>query len=375
MLSDMKTIPIFRPGRHVSSGGAELEFTEADLEKSIAAYDPELHEAPIVVGHPKDNRPAYGWVSSISFAAGEVVAEAFLGAQPPAVKGLKDVAFTEDEEGVVEFADDAITLSLISRMIRGLRDTLLAKWGQDETEKALPGFLVEDLEAEARRAREEMPESFSESGTEPESTHPDEDISMTPEEIAALQEKAARAEELEAKVAEFDEHYTKLMADAKIAEFKSELSELVQQGLVLPAEVEELAQFMMTLSGEEAEEFAEGGKARSPLDVFRGMLKARPKAVEFAETASAADAPVEQSASDVAEKWVDLLGAFRVTYDFVIKTLSLDYELSDVISLTYQFPDEKGNTFYRFNLNDTRFRLTDIEEDYINNSVKLRVFG
>ncbi|MDL6388248.1 peptidase, partial [Escherichia coli] len=29
----------------------------------------------------------------------------FLGAQPPSVKGLKQVSFSEQEEGVVEFAD------------------------------------------------------------------------------------------------------------------------------------------------------------------------------------------------------------------------------------------------------------------------------
>ena len=69
----MRAVPIFRPGRHISAAGASLEFTEADLAATVAAYNPELHEAPIVVGHPKDNGPAYGWVTGLAVADGELV--------------------------------------------------------------------------------------------------------------------------------------------------------------------------------------------------------------------------------------------------------------------------------------------------------------
>jgi len=46
------SLDIFRSGRHTASSGASLAFTEADLAATAAAYDPALHEAPIVVGHP-----------------------------------------------------------------------------------------------------------------------------------------------------------------------------------------------------------------------------------------------------------------------------------------------------------------------------------
>ena len=61
------SLDIFRTGRHTASSGTSLAFTEADLAATAAAYDPALHEAPIVVGHPKDNAPAYGWVKSLGF--------------------------------------------------------------------------------------------------------------------------------------------------------------------------------------------------------------------------------------------------------------------------------------------------------------------
>lgn len=136
-------IEIFRPGRQIDDSGVEHIFTSADIAAMATAYDPALREAPLCVGHPESNLPAYGWVKGLSvnkderlvmdphqvesqFA--EMVATgrfkkrsaafytpqhpnnpkpgtwylrhvAFLGAQPPAVSGLKDPQFSESEAG------------------------------------------------------------------------------------------------------------------------------------------------------------------------------------------------------------------------------------------------------------------------------------
>ena len=143
----MTRFEIFKPGTHIAMSGAEISFTEADLIASAAAYNPELHEAPLVIGHPADNAPAWGWTKALSFADSRLLADAdqidvafaegvnsgkykkrsasfyppdhaanpvpgvyylrhigFLGAQPPAVKGLKDVNFAE-EDGLLVFAE------------------------------------------------------------------------------------------------------------------------------------------------------------------------------------------------------------------------------------------------------------------------------
>lgn len=143
----MTRFEIFKPGTHIAMSGAEISFTEADLIACAAAYDPQLHEAPLVIGHPADNAPAWGWTKALSFADGGLLADAdqvdlafaemvnggkykkrsasfyppghaanpvpgvyylrhigFLGAQPPAVKGLKDVNFAE-EDGLLVFAE------------------------------------------------------------------------------------------------------------------------------------------------------------------------------------------------------------------------------------------------------------------------------
>ncbi len=142
-MANSKPLQIFKPGRHTALSGAALEFSAADLAASAAAYDPALSEAPIVVGHPALDAPAYGWVKSLAFADGGLEAEpdqvdpafaemvaagrfkkisasfhppaaknnpapgvwylrhvGFLGAAAPAVKGLRSPEFAADDEAV-----------------------------------------------------------------------------------------------------------------------------------------------------------------------------------------------------------------------------------------------------------------------------------
>jgi len=140
----MKPIEVFTSGTHTAMNGSTSDFSEADVEAIASAYNPQKHEAPLVVGHPKDNAPAYGWVKSLFFNEGSLHAipqqvdpgfeemvkagrfkkrsaslyapdspnnptpgqfylrhVGFLGAQPPAIKGLKDIDFGSAEEGVI----------------------------------------------------------------------------------------------------------------------------------------------------------------------------------------------------------------------------------------------------------------------------------
>lgn len=140
---------IFRAGRHRTIGGQTIEFSEADLAAVAAAYDTAVHEAPLVIGHPKTDDPAMGWVSGLkcvglrleadfrqmdpAFAeaveAGRYkhVSAAFyapdsprnpkpggyylrhvgvLGAVPPAVKGLGPLTFAEDDTVFLAFGEE-----------------------------------------------------------------------------------------------------------------------------------------------------------------------------------------------------------------------------------------------------------------------------
>ncbi|MFB2554028.1 hypothetical protein [Ensifer soli] len=137
----MKSIHLTRAGRHTSNQGAAVTFSDTDLRAIAAAYDPRTHEAPIVVGHPKTDAPAYGWVKKLEARPdglyalprqgnpefSEIVRSGaykkvspafyppssksnpkpgryylrhvgFLGAEPPAVKGLNAIQFSEAED-------------------------------------------------------------------------------------------------------------------------------------------------------------------------------------------------------------------------------------------------------------------------------------
>lgn len=137
-----KWFEIFKSGTHVDSAGKEHTYSDADLDTIAANYNPQHNEAPLVIGHPKTNEPAYGWVGEVKRFGSSLFAKAksivpefeqsikdglfkkrsialnkdmslrhvgFLGAVPPAVAGMKDLDFSADAETqtfeISEFAD------------------------------------------------------------------------------------------------------------------------------------------------------------------------------------------------------------------------------------------------------------------------------
>lgn len=126
-------------GTHTDDQGNEHNIDAAFLERVVANFDPALHEPPAVIGHPKIDAPAFGWVCgqrmqdgvlqvqfcdvdpafeqlvregkfkkrSVALYLSETAAPGgrapslrhvgFLGAKPPAVKGLRNIQFSEGE--------------------------------------------------------------------------------------------------------------------------------------------------------------------------------------------------------------------------------------------------------------------------------------
>ncbi len=58
-------LEIFRAGKHTDANGTEVTIENEDIDKIITSYNTELHEAPLVIGHPQHDKPAWGWVSSL----------------------------------------------------------------------------------------------------------------------------------------------------------------------------------------------------------------------------------------------------------------------------------------------------------------------
>ena len=122
-------IEIFRGGKQIDSDG-KVHDGDALIDRAIETFNPSYHEPPIVVGHPTDNAPAFGWVRGLKRSGNRLLAKArdvvpefeavakqglykkrsasfypdgrlrhvgFLGAAPPAVKGLADLKFDGGE--------------------------------------------------------------------------------------------------------------------------------------------------------------------------------------------------------------------------------------------------------------------------------------
>lgn len=146
----MPFIEIFKAGSRPDSHGTVVNITPEALQQVVDAYDVAYHEAPAVIGHPKMDAPAYAWVKSLQLEGDVLKAEldqihpefsemvtdgrfkkisasfylpdspdnpkqgslylrhvGFLGAMPPAVKGLRNPEFNEAEQGIVDFCEEA----------------------------------------------------------------------------------------------------------------------------------------------------------------------------------------------------------------------------------------------------------------------------
>jgi hypothetical protein len=131
-------IEIFRAGDY--RGANKGLITSDDLHRVVRNYDPTYHEAPATIGHPADDKPAYGWIDQLMVDGDKLLARekqvdpkfnearkagrfkkrsaafycdadgtiqglrhvAYLGAQPPEVKGLQDLAFNDHGARFIE---------------------------------------------------------------------------------------------------------------------------------------------------------------------------------------------------------------------------------------------------------------------------------
>lgn len=280
-------IEIFRPGTHIDDQGVKHVFTDADVAGMADSYNPATREAPLTVGHPEHNLPAYGWVRSVGrnpdgvltinphrvepqfaemVAAGRFSKRsasfypptapnnptpgkwylrhvAFLGAQPPAIAGLKDIQFSEDDAGGAVSFSESVTadpstqepLSMTEAEIKAMQEKLAAE------EKAR-------AEAEAK--------------------------------AKAAEDKAKAAE---AQAASFAE---RAKADRK-ASFVSFAEAQVTAGRLLPKDKDMAVATLDMLADAQPVEFSEGDTTKkvSPAQWLQDLITAAKPVVDFSEFA------------------------------------------------------------------------------------------
>jgi hypothetical protein len=174
---DGKWIEVFRSGDYGSKGS----FTDSDLDTIASNYDPAHHEAPVVIGHPETDHPAYGWISAVKRKGSTLFAQlkqvspkleemvrngefkkrsaafytqplslrhvGFLGAAAPHVKGMADLKFKDGEYKSFEMEDEEMEFAEIKK---GIVESLQEFFGRGNN--GTPKTFTEDDLAKAAAA-------------------------------------------------------------------------------------------------------------------------------------------------------------------------------------------------------------------------------
>lgn len=91
---------VFRCGTHLDHSGTLRTISESDVDRAIAAYTPD--SAPVVIGHPTLNAPAWEWVSGfrrqgrVLQARCSKVADEFAAAVQRGLYKNRSIAFNSD---------------------------------------------------------------------------------------------------------------------------------------------------------------------------------------------------------------------------------------------------------------------------------------
>lgn len=269
-------IHALKAGNWQSMGGA-VSISLFDLAHIAETYNPAVHEAPVVIGHPATDDPAFGWVRSaelqpdglwlnadllpemadlvernlykkVSVSLYQPDAPAnpvpggysikhlgFLGAQPPAVKGLQGVVLNSE-------SDQTITIEFEE-----------ARMGDENKDPA-----VALAEKQASLAQEQQ----------------------------ALNQKKTEIDLAE-------QNLTKREKELRQKEWGIELDAHIQAGRLLPKDKPAVLAFMESMNGQSFD-FGEGEKPL--LEKFKSFLGGLPAQVNLSEIASAEKAATPPAA-------------------------------------------------------------------------------
>ena len=337
---ERKRIKIFKSGAQTTAAGQTIEFSDADLIACAAAYDPATSEAPIVIGHPKTDAPAYGWIARLIAEDGALFADldrvnpafaeavnggayrhvsaafygphnpanpkpgayylrhvGFLGATPPAVKGLGAVEFAAGEADVVAEIDFAESETEARGDGGAFPSSSPAQSGALDPDRTSPA-----AEGESTGANTAIPEAAPDSAalTDAPAGAPKNETELV-ERLAELEARARALDEREQKLAALE-------AAQKRAEVASFAEGLVRAGRLLPRDQAGVVEFLLAIpEGEIA--FAEGESTRrvEPAAWLREFLGRLPVQVEFRELSPAPRTPQVISPAEAVQRTQDLV--------------------------------------------------------------------
>lgn len=324
-------VDVCRTGTWRDSRNRDVEVTEAMLDGYVAAHatqDP----VPVVVGHPAQDAPAYGFVASlrrtgdrlqarfrdfmpefraaveagrftgrsIAVAGGQLRHVGFLGGRPPAVPGLAPTQFSAAPETVLAFASGpdyalgdawsprtalrAIALTVV-QMARGWREGIIAEKDIETADSMMPSWRIDDLQHLADNLDDSDSADYSSTEENPVSGPTP---SSQPTDEATL---AARKAELDAREARIAAAESANAQTARLAAAATALEPHVAAGRVLPAERASLEALFASLPEGDAADIAfaapdgSGEQHMQPRAIFERFLGALAPRIDYTELA------------------------------------------------------------------------------------------
>lgn len=322
-------VEIFRAGTHTDSAGVTRTYSQADLDRMVANHQPGA-EAPLVIGHPTTDAPAWGWTDALrrvgdslqmrvrdvhpQFEAGveagryrkrsvriaqgpngwELLHVGFLGAAPPALK-LAPIAFRAAPGETSDYEMDATTPSVLSRALRRLREWLIESQDVATADRVLPEWDISALDDQAARAREAadtVAAPVFAANNQGDITVPD--FTQADLDAAAKAARDAAAAEFAAREAALTAELTAERQGRRIEALRAEARGYVEAGRLTPAMAQGLAEFMAALPDESTDariEFAagDGTEKQPPLTWLRGLIGSLPVRADLTREAGGAD--------------------------------------------------------------------------------------
>lgn len=359
-------IRIMKPGTFTDVKGKTVTFTPADLQQIVDTYDAAEYPAPLVVGHPKTDDPAMGWVKGLGLRDGEIVAEpdqvdpafaeavnagrfrkisasfysptsaanpvpggyylkhiGFLGAAAPAIKGLGTVAFADgadDDTLTLDFAETDLSRALnaaIDAMKQPRADIVkrmasAAGIAPNTVNEILNGDIASPPDARLRGFSRVLGIAFDTlkslvpapaADATPKEINMSETVDLAEHNRVQAELEASRAQ-LEQLRKEAADREARALHDANVSFAEAQRD----AGKLAPFAVERVIALMDNIGAGDVIAFGEGDAREevSPIDLFKGLFDKAQKIVAFGEHAGAEKGePEEKSPFDLAQEAVN----------------------------------------------------------------------
>jgi hypothetical protein len=344
-------VEVLKVGTFRDMHGRDIPITRDDLTELAASYDPGRYRAPVVIGHPRLDDPAWGTIErfevegdSLFAVEGHVDAQfaafrdagrfaerslsfflpdhpnnptpgkkhpkhcGWLGGAAPAVPGLARLqgrdrlaalsAYDPNDQHVVALSmrnDRRWVFGLLASMFQRLREWRISTDGIEAADDVIRPWEIDSLrEAAAPDPEEDAPAYFSQPApaVTPAPVHQGPAMSQPNQQTVDLAAQQAAVAEREARVAAQEQQMAAAAAAAARTSAVEFADALIADGRLLPRNKSRVVELMLAMPATQAVAFAgdDGSQLTKPAaEIFRELMLSLPKQIDFA---AKSDTPV-----------------------------------------------------------------------------------